>query len=266
MYSSSNLPWSKINDFLIEVGNIREPKEFCVQVVKKLYPLVPYDQARIYFVSDYGKIYDEVLIGVERRWSEIYLEYFSRIENGRYAIPTRHYLLPSRENGHLSLSKLEGGLYDWTDYACDEFITGYIKPQGINYSAGFGFHSVDSFTKSVYSLDRTHRSGYTDQEIGIMCIIQPHLDNLHKNLFVLASTNSSYNQNLEVQKILTNREAEIAELICKGITPLKISKKLCLSLATTYRHIANLHTKLNVSNRQELLLKLMGLTSDQEKA
>lgn len=258
MNYSSELPWMKIHDFLLNIENIRDPKEFWVQVIKKIYLLIPYDQARIYFVNDNGEIYDEVLIGVEQRWSDVYLEYYSKIENGRYSIFTKI------QNDRNSIPKLKGSVHDWTNYECNEFITDYIKPQGLNYSLGFGLHNADTFTKSVYSLDRTSRSGYTHEEIGIMSIIQPHLDNL-QNLFVLALTNSYSNKNPEVQMSLTKRESEIAELLCKGITPINISNKLFLSLPTVYKHIANIHTKLKVSNRQELLLKLINNSRDRNK-
>jgi DNA-binding CsgD family transcriptional regulator len=118
--------------------------------------------------------------------------------------------------------------------------------------------------KSVYSLDRAARNGFTQEEIEILCILQTHLDNLHKNLFVLASKNR-HNKNSVVQDLLTRREMEIADLLCRGLTPIKISGRLCISPPTTYRHIANLHMKLNVSNRQELLLKLMELQASGDK-
>ena len=41
------------------------------------------------------------------------------------------------------------------------------------------------------------------------------------------------------------------------MTPNRIGQTLCVSLPTVYRHIANIHAKLGVSNRQELLLKLL---------
>ncbi len=88
-----------------------------------------------------------------------------------------------------------------------------------------------------------------------MATVQPHLDNLHRNLYVLSSTGIS---NGEARKVLTAREAQIAGLLCKGMTPAKIARTLSLSLPTVYRHIANIHAKLGVSNRQELLLRLMG--------
>jgi DNA-binding CsgD family transcriptional regulator len=258
MLPSSDLPWVKINEFLLDIGKVRAPKEFCVQVIKKIYPLIPYDQARIYFVNDNEKIVDQVLVGVEQTWSDVYLGYYSRIENGRYSIPARSYsTLTKTENGRYPIPKLKGSVYDWMNYECDEFVTKYIKPQRINYTAGFGLNDADGFTRGVYCLDRTSRSGYTHREIDTLRVIQSHLDNLHQNLFVRASSNISIS-NPESQKPLTKRESEIAELLCKGMTPIKISYTLCLSLPTVYKHIANIHTKLNVSNRQELLLKFIG--------
>ncbi|MCB8965779.1 MAG: hypothetical protein H6660_02705 [Ardenticatenaceae bacterium] len=259
MCSSNNLPWMEINDFLVDVGSMRDPKAFCVQVVQKIYPLIPYDQARVYFINDMGEIYDEVLMGVDEMWSDIYLQYFSKIDGGRYAIPTRSHMTPTKtKNGRYAFPEFGGSVYDWTNYEFEnaEFANEYIQPQKINHSAGFAFHSADNFTKSVYILDRTSQSGYAQQEISIMSIIQPHLDNLHKNLFVLAQSNSCAARSC-VQKSLTKRELEIAELLCDGFTPTKISHSLFISLSTVYRHIANIHKKLNVSNRQELLLKLI---------
>jgi len=253
MYNPSKIPWMKINDFLLDIGNIRDPKEFCVQVINKIYPLIPFDQARIYFLNENGKICDEVLYGVDKRWSDVYREYYSKIENGRYSISTKI------ENGFNSIPKLMGGVYNWANYECDEFITEYIKPQGLNHSLGFGFHNANNFTECVYSLDRTSHTGYTHEEIDIRSIIQPHLDNLHMNLFVLALKNNNFGKKTEVQNPLTKRESELAELLCIGMTPTWISKQLFLSLPTVYKHIANIHEKLNVSNRQELLLKLMNI-------
>ena len=31
MLPSSDMPWVKINEFLLDIGKVREPKEFCVQ-------------------------------------------------------------------------------------------------------------------------------------------------------------------------------------------------------------------------------------------
>jgi len=43
----------------------------------------------------------------------------------------------------------------------------------------------------------------------------------------------------------------------KGVILANIGRNLHISLQTFYRHIANIHCKLKVSNRQELLLKMI---------
>ncbi len=244
------LPWVKMHEFLLDSGNIREPREFCIQIVKKIYSLIPYDQARIYFINDNKKIYDEVLFGVDKRWSKAYLEYYSKIENGRYSIL-------SKVDNYFADFNFSNGVHDWIDSERDEFVNDYIRPQGIHYSLGFGLHSNDNFMKSAFTLDRTDNRGYTYEEVNIMEIMQAHLDNLHKNLFVLTVTDSNYINNSKNQTPLSKREREIIELLCNGITTMNISKKLYISLSTVYRHIANIYTKLNVSNRQELILKFI---------
>jgi DNA-binding CsgD family transcriptional regulator len=37
---------------------------------------------------------------------------------------------------------------------------------------------------------------------------------------------------------------------------MKIAERFGISLQTVYKHIANIHSKLNISSRQELLLKV----------
>lgn len=154
------------------------------------------------------------------------------------------------------IPEIQVGVYDWTDCETDEFIAGYIKPQGLRHSAGSAFHAADNMITCVYALDRTGYRGYADKEIDILSVIQPHLDNLHRNLFV-RPPRCLRDRDPQVQHLLTKRESEIADLLCRGLTPNKIGDHLCLSVSTVYRHIANMHTKLNVSNRQELLLMLM---------
>lgn len=61
---------------------------------------------------------------------------------------------------------------------------------------------------------------------------------------------------------LTPREIEVADFMSQGISPANISKILCISQSTTYKHIAHIYAKLGVSNKQELLVKLLRKTGD----
>ena len=77
MWSTIDLPWSKINDFLLHVEEPSEPKSFSEQIINRLYNLIPYDQARVYLINGNEKVYDDILVNVEKEWDDAYLQYFS---------------------------------------------------------------------------------------------------------------------------------------------------------------------------------------------
>lgn len=251
MDTNIEITWNKIHTFLIDCGSIRNQKEFSVQAIKKIVALIPYDQARIYYINDNELIYDEYLVGVNKRWPHLYYEYYSKINNGRYS------LFPNSTNRlHGIITQQQKFFRDWTNHEKDEFFYDYIKPQGIRYSCGFALYDLNNTRKAILFLDRTSGKIFTDKELYILDIIQLHLNNLHKNFYVNAS---DYYENcrFNTESQLTIREAEIMGLLVKGVTPKNISKKLSISLTTVYKHIAHIYEKINVSTRQELLSKLL---------
>lgn len=52
---------------------------------------------------------------------------------------------------------------------------------------------------------------------------------------------------------LTNREAELALLICKGLSNAEIAAELCISETTVKKHVSNIFEKLQISKREEIL-------------
>lgn len=55
---------------------------------------------------------------------------------------------------------------------------------------------------------------------------------------------------------LTNQEEKVANLICDGLSNKEIASKLFISASTVKTHIRNLYSKLEISNRQQLIKKL----------
>jgi DNA-binding CsgD family transcriptional regulator len=242
--------WVKVNDFLLAVGCVRERRGFCVEIIRRIGDLIPYDQARIYFINDNGKICDEELFSVHKDWSLAYLDYYSKLDNGKWSIDYRISSDFAQQNST--------GQVDWAESPYpDEFFRDYIKPQKIMYSMGFGLHDAANNSKCVFMLDRTGHCCFSGGEYSVIRAIQPHLDNLHKNLCLSAGRDDIFHMRIESDESLTVRESEIAALLCGGVTPLSISRQLFLSQATVYKHISNIHLKLHVSNRQELMLKLL---------
>lgn len=241
-----DLPWMKIHEFLLMTGEIRDPKELCLHIAKNIDRLIPYDQARIFFFNNNGNIFDTVLYGygADRNWIEAYFQHYSKLEGGRYSL-VQNEVHP----------KIFYNYFDWSNEERSEFIVDYISPQGLQYSLVTIFHDESNLTKAVCTLDRTTQNNFTEKELAIIEVLQAHLDNLHKNLYVDVENKTQDIGSIESGlNLLTHREKEIVKLICFGLTSANISNKLCISKSTVYRHIANIYEKLHISNRQELML------------
>jgi len=266
MPASQTIPWSEIHELLLAVGAVREPRAFCVRAVRELARLVPYDQARLYFIDATGHIEDEALLGADPGWSERYLDHFAGLDHGLYSIAGRRRTLLQRriEQGHYVMPGIEGGFYDWEEHRRDEFVADYVLAQGIRHSAGFAFHDPIGRIACVYALDRTTHGGFTALEAETLRRVQPHLDNLHRNLLVVPSAARAIDA--AAGEALSAREREVATLVLRGMTPAAIARELSISRPTVYRHVANIHRKLAVSNRGELILRLAGMRAGGEAA
>jgi DNA-binding CsgD family transcriptional regulator len=261
MPDSQAIPWPDIHEVLLAVGAVREPRDFCVRAVRELARLVPYDQARIYFIDATGHIEDEELLGADPAWSERYVDHYAGLGHGLYSVAGRRRALLQRrlEPGHYAMPGLEGGFYDWEEHRRDEFVADYVLAQGIRHSAGFAFHDPIGRVAAMYALDRLSHGGFTAREVEILRRVQPHLDNLHRNLLVQPAPARAVDPS--VGEALSPRERELATLLLRGMTPASIARELSISRQTVYRHLANIHAKLAVSNRQELMLRLSGMSA-----
>jgi hypothetical protein len=173
---SVSLPWNKINDFLLDCGRFREPKEFSKAVMNRISALIPFDQARLYFLNDNGDMYDEYLLGVDKQTAREYHEHYSRVDNGAYSIARK-----AREfQNHYP--SVEDCIYDWNKYGPgEEFFKEYVRPHQIRHSFGLGLRDLHNTLKCMFSLERVRDIKYSEVEIAIMSQIRAHLDNLYQN-------------------------------------------------------------------------------------
>lgn len=252
MNTETGVSLQNVYDFVLSCGRIHEPREFAIGIIRDVERLVPFDQARVYFYNGNNRIMDQHLVGIDKKWVTAYFEYYSRIENGRYGIPLDicDEMNPYRPSSVISTR-------DWSDAPSDEFINDYIRPLGIKHSLGFNLYDHMGQAKVFFMLDRTTPVKYTGNEIMTLCMAVPQLNNLHKNFFVQSAGKSGIDKVDWEATGLTKREIEIASLLCHGISPNNISKKLHIAQSTTYKHIAHIYEKLHVSNRQELLVRLL---------
>lgn len=246
MISRTDLPWLKIDDFLLDCGKICHPKKFSIHLLEKLDSLIPYDEGMVWFFDNTGAVIDEFLLNMDPQIIWNYKEYYSKIDGGRYSISMR-----ARKKR--DCNRMEEYACDWIVKESDEFVTDHIKPQGIRYSFDLGLYDINGSLRSACVMNRIRRVKYSDAEMAIMATVLPHLRNLYRNFFFdMAESGASADSALSC---LTSRESEIVALLCKSIGPTLIGQKLFISRPTVYRHIANIYNKLGISSIQELVVR-----------
>lgn len=76
---------------------------------------------------------------------------------------------------------------------------------------------------------------------------------------LLINKNDFFNIKTKIKTILTQREEEVLQLICKGKSNSDAADILCISPWTVKIHVRNLLSKLNVSNRSHAIVKAINL-------
>lgn len=85
-----------------------------------------------------------------------------------------------------------------------------------------------------------------------------HQQQRHYLLHITKKKNSNtIAAKLIVQKTLTNREADVCQLLIKGYTNKEVAADLFISINTVKKHIQNIYDKLSVRNRSELAKTLL---------
>ena len=240
MRTYANLPWTKINDFLLAISTAQTSTELYKSALNRIDALIPFDTAILYLLNDTLKPDERVLIGVKPSLSDDYLNYYIKLHNEKF-----------------SYVKATPMVIDWANVEDCEYKTDYIKPQRVHSSASFIFYNSDRWPKAAFVINRTGKCGYTATEKETLTIIRRHLANLHGIFMNAADRRPACDFNVDISKPLTKRESEMVELLAKGMSPGQISKRKFISLHTVYNHLANIYKKTNVSNQRELLSKIM---------
>ncbi len=68
-----------------------------------------------------------------------------------------------------------------------------------------------------------------------------------------------------IQKGLSNRESEVAELVTKGMSNKEVANQLFVTEKTVKFHLTNIYKKMNVKSRAQLIVWCMPHTSFIEK-
>lgn len=248
--------WDVIYHVVSSSGKSHNPRSFAIDILKNLKKIIEYDVGLAFFLDQNGKI-----IGTERTksnemWDSIYEEYFSYIENKPY-----EYFQPIKENPLIPTINVHSWKEDWN-------MTGkhfFEHPTWLKYSCGFALYDLNGHYKTTFSLDRHYDEPFSNDDLYNLQLAVIQLNQLHKNFYYRDSELDVMRQSFWQKAELTAREIEIVDFLVQGISPKEIAKILYISMSTTYKHITHIYSKLNVSNRQEMMCVLLSGTNKNDK-
>lgn len=248
MINHQDVRWKNIYDFIFKCGKTHNPRSFAIEILKNIGRLCSFDQGLVFFIDGNRNISGQYLMNIEKSWTSMYIGYYANTENKRFS-----YNKDIKEDPN----KITLNVLDWENESSTEFIPNYIRPRGLKYSCGFGLFDLYGNYRTIISLDRVERKDFSHDELMNLYLAIPLLNNLHKNFYYRGSSLNAITQATREASSLTAREAEIANLLCKGISPTNISHTLHIAPSTTNKHISHIYEKLQVSSQQELLVCLL---------
>ena len=244
--------WQKINDFVIACGDAHDPKGFVAAILNSAPDLLRFDRAFVLFFDGNGKVIHQHLSNISNETSDFYMSSFahgSEAGNHEYSIDRYYREIPDT---------IDISIINWLDEPETVFIREYIRPQDLAYSMVLIFYDLYGNIRTAVALDKLNRKPWTGKELADIYYAFPHLSNLYKNFFYSEENGWGRIKAFSPDNSgLTKREAEIANLLCQGVSPANVSSTLYISIATTYKHISNIYEKLGISSQRELLALML---------
>ncbi|MBE5991686.1 MAG: helix-turn-helix transcriptional regulator [Paenibacillaceae bacterium] len=137
------------------------------------------------------------------------------------------------------------------------FMKEWLEPINAYYGAVSNI-VADNYSYGNICLYRSKEEGnFSDREMAILKTINHHLCLRFKDIFPKGIQRSSFDQSKSLYKStyhLTDREFEIVQLICDGVTRKDLAERLFISGNTLKKHLNNIYSKINIKNFEELLM------------
>ncbi|HQE70040.1 MAG TPA: helix-turn-helix transcriptional regulator, partial [Atopobiaceae bacterium] len=266
----SQAQWDKLNEYLLQVGAYDDLIPFCVNALNRLRKVVSFDQGRVYLFDEDGCVFDEHLLGVSKKITKEYHEYYSGVDQNRYSAikrlrdKARESVISDDEGIEqgMRVSRQEIKVMDWSREPHDtQFYRDHVSRLGLTYSTGFKLCDSRGRARVLFCIDRTRPVTFTADERATLSLVSTHLDNMCRKMFGNSPSTAGDTIGLMASGIpLTERERQICTMLMRGESPKSISEKLRISRRTVYKHVSNIHAKLGVTSQGELLAKLQEST------
>lgn len=253
----SDSEWLCLNDLVLSINSIENDREFRSVVLKKLRFLIPYESAA-FLLSDLSKnlvstpeewrtsaFLDPVGIDIPAGALEKYTNEYWQQD----LIATRTRLTQStvmRESDHLRPEDLKSS-----------YVTDYLQGRHV---VNISFFNNEGFLGSLNLNRKKEQQDFSDREVQILELIEPHITNRLSKWRVKADHSSSEMVFAHDYGIST-REGDVARCVLRGLDNASIAQELSISPNTVKKHLENLFRKTGVASRTELMALLQRYTS-----
>jgi DNA-binding CsgD family transcriptional regulator len=251
MIDYGKVPWRAVQEYLLSIESAPTMNEFFSRAVSAIDRLIPSDVGVGLQDLSSGKVLSGNGYGFSESNCLAWDEYY------RFRIPFAQNF--SKEAALSLVSDNHCALFKWSDYRDSEFVTDFVGPgEACNLVCVMpGLHIMMSFHRSPWV------SVFSEAHCAALAVLSPHVSNLYscfRKLGQAAPFTVSQEQVMERFPRISKREAEVAILLCYGLTASEIASKLFISVRTVQTHLDHLYLKLDVRRKREAISLLTGNT------
>jgi len=237
MADFSSRLWSKIHEFVMEMGSQPDREALSRMILARINDLIPWDNSVDLFSEPRHCV---EVCGASEKIVYLYNSFYAPL------------------NPVISEKLASETWVDWRKFGATQFCADFIQPLGIGYTLS----CFISFERPwAIAIQRSSKEPvFKERDYRILKVITPHLNNIYSYLTTISRLEAKHFQAAEAAKdcrLLSRRETEVTALLCQRLTVPEIATKLLISPNTVQRHIVNIYGKLKVRTRRELLLKVM---------
>jgi DNA-binding CsgD family transcriptional regulator len=255
------IPWRRLWDFLSLCSDAEDLADLFSRATREIPKLIPCDQCSIVMAEMTHDEPDLNRTGSYRNPGprDVSLRLFLSDPDDRLveAYLGRYFFID------YAMLNLKPGCaayrYDWRGrrFSRNEFAVDFAIPVWHSHmTLGMPFFAEDGHGGLGLGLSRSGAVRFDDREISLLLALRPHLENLynlHRRLLRLTSERVCAAELARGHRLLSPREAQIAELLCERMRPAEIAALLLRSRRTVERHIEHIYEKLGVGCRRDMI-------------
>ncbi|MTI60795.1 MAG: helix-turn-helix transcriptional regulator [Firmicutes bacterium] len=248
--------WRKINDFLLQTGQIYSLKNYPSIILDACKGLINYESANffIHINPHHNSLDKPYVVNISDNTLIDYIKYYQ-------------FLDPMKEKTFNQPEPTKSTkIMNYQEWQTTEYFSDFIQPNGFYYSCGIDLHYKEKLLATLSLFRDRHSPDFSAKELYFFHILKPHLGNQLYKLIVIESKDSSrytnYSQligQLADKFGLSTREAEVVNLVIKGATNQEIADSLFISINTVKKHLYKIFNKTNSASRTELIARTLDI-------